>query len=104
MADDEVVLSIAQAIRRVRERRGWSQRQLAAILGVQRATVSRYETQAIPLSAARVQAIALALDVDPGLLYRLTATDPAFEALRPFVTRGTPDPRRHRCSRCGLEE
>jgi transcriptional regulator with XRE-family HTH domain len=104
MADDDTVLSIAQAIRRVRERRGWSQRQLAAVLGVQRATVSRYETQAIPLSAERVQAIAVALQVDPGLLYRLTATDPTFEALRPFVTRGTPDARRHRCSRCGLEE
>jgi transcriptional regulator with XRE-family HTH domain len=104
MVDDDTVLSIAQAIRRVRERRGWSQRQLAERLGIQRATVSRYETQAIPLSAARVQAIAVALQVDPGLLYRLTATDPAFEALHPFVPRGTPDARRHRCSRCGLEE
>jgi transcriptional regulator with XRE-family HTH domain len=104
MAEDEPVLSIAQAIRYVRQRRGWSQRQLAAMVGVQRATVSRYETQAIPLSADRVRAIASALDVDPGLLYRLTATDPALEALDPFVTRGTAGARRHRCSRCGLEE
>ena len=69
-------LTIADALRTIREQRGWSQRQLGAAIGVTRQTVSRYESAAIALSADRVQAIATALHVEPGVLYRVRRGDP----------------------------
>jgi transcriptional regulator with XRE-family HTH domain len=64
-------LTIAHAVRTIREQRGWSQRQLGAAIGVTRQTVSRYESAEIALSADRVEAIATALHVEPGVLYRV---------------------------------
>jgi transcriptional regulator with XRE-family HTH domain len=79
------ILTIADAVRTIRERRGWSQRQLGAAIGVTRQTVSRYESAAIGLSADRVQAIATALHVEPGLLYRVRRGDPCLHRLHPFA-------------------
>jgi transcriptional regulator with XRE-family HTH domain len=68
-------LTIAHAVRTIRERLGWSQRKLGAAIGVTRETVSRYEAAKIGLSADRVQAIAQALDVEPGVFYRVRRDD-----------------------------
>jgi transcriptional regulator with XRE-family HTH domain len=72
------------AIRLVRLKRGLSQRALAQMLGVQRPTVSRYESGTRELSVEGLREMADALQVDPGLFYRLTEDAPELLTLLPL--------------------
>lgn len=53
-----------QAIRKARKAAGVTQEQLAEVLGVNRATLSKYETGAIEPSVSQLKTIAAALRVD----------------------------------------
>lgn len=75
-------IPIGTCIRQVRKRREMSQTTLARAIGVERATISRYENGKIEPSAGRIRTISCALQVAPGLLYAL---DPeTLAALLPF--------------------
>jgi transcriptional regulator with XRE-family HTH domain len=50
-------------IRSIRKEKGMNQEQLAELIGVKRAVVSKYETGAVPLTVEQLQKIAVALDV-----------------------------------------
>ena len=65
-----VCRSIAANVRRLRLRRGWTQEQLGEAAEVAPRYVQRIETGGINPSAAVVAAIADALEVDPGHLFR----------------------------------
>jgi len=62
--DDELARLVGRRIRAAREREGLTQEHLAETLGIGADTVSRYETAAIPVSIARLQQIADALNTD----------------------------------------
>lgn len=78
------ILAPGAACKAVRERRGVSQSQLAEVLGVERATLSRYEAELIPMTVPRFLAIAEALRVTPGLLLTLAPDDPVLQTLTPL--------------------
>ena len=56
---------VADKVRRLRDQRGWSQRQLAERAGIDRTHLARFETQAINVSLDVLFRLAGALQVPP---------------------------------------
>lgn len=59
-----------EAIRMLREKKGISQAQLAAVLGVDRSAVAKWESSDAAPRADKVPAICKALDCTPNDLFR----------------------------------
>jgi transcriptional regulator with XRE-family HTH domain len=59
-------LALGEAVRRVRDRRGWTQEQLAERVGFDRKSINRLEKGATAVSVDRLWVIADALDVAIG--------------------------------------
>lgn len=67
--------AIAANVRQLRIRRGWTQEQLGEVAEIAPRYIQRIETGRINPSAVVVAAIADALGVDPGRLFRSAALD-----------------------------
>lgn len=78
--DDELARLVGRRIRSVREREGLTQEHLAEALGAGTDTISRYETAAIPVSIARLQQIADALNTDMAALLQIESIAVADDA------------------------
>jgi transcriptional regulator with XRE-family HTH domain len=76
--------SIGACIRAVRERRRLDTQDAAALLGVHRVTLNRYENGRRQPTAARLACIAAILAVPPALLYPESCTCEALAQLQPF--------------------
>ncbi len=63
--DRDLLRLVGARVRQARERKGWTQEQMAERLSVGPETVSRYETGAIPLSLTMLVRVAGALGVEP---------------------------------------
>jgi len=61
-------MSIADAIRRARERMGWSQSELARRIGVSKTAVSKWEDGATAPNRNRIELVARALGISPDAL------------------------------------
>lgn len=78
----ELLESIAANVRRLREKRGWSQARLAEEIDVAERYVQKIEAGKVNLGVTTLVALADALDVTPGRLLR-TATRPPTKVGRP---------------------
>lgn len=58
----------------LREQRGWSQRALAKVVGLDQSAVSRIEAGKRPVAAGELEAFAQALDVPPASLREASST------------------------------
>lgn len=83
-----VCRSIAANVRRLRLGQGWTQEQLGEAAKVAPRYIQRIETGRINPSAVVVAAIAEALDVDPGVLFRTAKLDARREGRPPAKRRG----------------
>jgi len=63
--DRDLLRDVGARVRQARERKGWTQEQVAEKLGIGPETVSRYETGAIPLSLTMLVRVAGALGIEP---------------------------------------
>lgn len=61
-------MTIGQRIKQTRMNKGMTMEELGKIIGVRRATISRYESGEIGVNGPKIEAIAAALDVTPGYL------------------------------------
>lgn len=61
-------MTIGQRIKDARTYKGMTMEELGKIIGVRRATISRYESGEIGVNSPKIEAIAAALDVTPGYL------------------------------------
>lgn len=61
-------MTIGSRIKEARERRGWSQRELAVMTGASNASVSRWETNQREMTAGNILSICYALDISPNWL------------------------------------
>jgi transcriptional regulator with XRE-family HTH domain len=77
-------LPFRNALRLVRLQRGLSQQQLAVLVGVRRPTISRYEAGDRIVSGDRVGELAAALQIDPGLFYRINEESDELQKLVPL--------------------
>jgi transcriptional regulator with XRE-family HTH domain len=78
------VLPFKTALRLIRLKRKCSQKQLAKKLGVQRPTITRYESGTNDVSTEQVHALADALQVAPELFFRLTPDSDELKVLVPL--------------------
>ncbi len=62
-ADPELVAAIASQLRTLRQRRGWSQEELAERSGIQVETISRCENQRLTPTLPTLEALAQAFEV-----------------------------------------
>lgn len=67
---------LAAELARLRVRRGWTQRQLAGVLGCASSTVALWEMAQRAVSVRRLVQIAAALGADPADILRVAATGP----------------------------
>jgi transcriptional regulator with XRE-family HTH domain len=77
-----ILTRIAANVRRIRERRGWTQAELAERAELDLRFVQRVEGASLNFGVAALAALAEALDVTPGILFR-AATLPAPRRGRP---------------------
>jgi transcriptional regulator with XRE-family HTH domain len=70
-------MTAGQFIREAREARGLSQGQLGDLLGVSNRLVSHYETGRVMLTAERLDALALALDLNDAQVRELVSLSAA---------------------------
>jgi transcriptional regulator with XRE-family HTH domain len=68
-ATRQIKAIIADNVRDARQARGWTQSQLAIVLGVESMAVSRWERGKVAPSAANLQALANTLERDPAWFY-----------------------------------
>lgn len=61
-------MSIGQRIKEARIDKQMTMEELGKVIGVRRATISRYESGEIGVNSHKIEAIAAALDVTPGYL------------------------------------
>lgn len=61
-------MTLGEAIRYYREKKGMSLRELAEAVGVTKSSVARYEADAVDMSLDRVEDVAKALGVEPWVL------------------------------------
>jgi transcriptional regulator with XRE-family HTH domain len=65
----EIKQQFGMALKRERDRLGWSQEKLANDIDVDQAYISRVETGQVNLTLETVGALATALDIDPAILF-----------------------------------
>jgi transcriptional regulator with XRE-family HTH domain len=82
-----------EALRAVRQRRGLTQRQLAARMGVDHAQIARMESGKAQPNVRHLERLAIALQITPALFLELTAE--ALANLTPFGADHAP------CPTCG---
>ena len=65
----EIKRQFGLALKRERDRLGWSQERLANDIDVDQAYISRVETGQVNLTLETVEALATALHIDPAILF-----------------------------------
>ena len=70
---------VGQNIRRLRLRRGLTQVELAKLIGTEQTVISSYEVGRVTVTLPRLQAIAEALQAEPGEFFKESEAPPEAE-------------------------